>query len=285
MAVRCQQDLLFLSQTYHSFESDLPRFDSDIQCFESDRLIFRARPSHFSNEPFPLFPVSLSRFSSQTLPFFRVSPSHFFGSIVCTFPSQSFPFFRVSPSQFSKSALLIFETDLPISSNLSIFPSQSYWLFEWDLPIFLGQFFPLFQVSPSHNLSQTFPFFWVRPSNFIQQTFIYFELILSFSSSVWYDVWLEMSTESIFFSEETGLEEIVISWRTDSINGKVRFENTANLTRKKKILLTPHSHRNFHCLSYSLLPLFIRGKLETSKIDCGDKIWKKPCLFTFSSEK
>ena len=30
---------------------------------------------------------------------------------------------------------------------------------------------------------------------------------------------------------------------------------------------------------------FIRRKLETSKIDCGDKIQKKPCLFTFSSGK
>ena len=32
-----------------------------------------------------------------------------------------------------------------------------------------------------------------------------------------------------------------------------------------------------------LLPLFIRWKLGTSKIDYGDKIQKKPCLFTFSS--
>ena len=31
--------------------------------------------------------------------------------------------------------------------------------------------------------------------------------------------------------------------------------------------------------------LFIRGKLETSKIDCGDKIQMKRCLFTFSSGK
>ena len=34
-----------------------------------------------------------------------------------------------------------------------------------------------------------------------------------------------------------------------------------------------------------LLPFFIRGKLETSKIDCEDKISKKPCLFAFSSRK
>ena len=33
------------------------------------------------------------------------------------------------------------------------------------------------------------------------------------------------------------------------------------------------------------LPLFILGKLGTSKFNCGDKIQKKPCLFTFSSGK
>ena len=33
-----------------------------------------------------------------------------------------------------------------------------------------------------------------------------------------------------------------------------------------------------------VLPLFIRGNLGTSKIDCGDKIKKKPCLFTLSCE-
>ena len=32
-----------------------------------------------------------------------------------------------------------------------------------------------------------------------------------------------------------------------------------------------------------LLPLFIFEKLETSRIDCGNKIKKKPCLLTFLS--
>ena len=32
-----------------------------------------------------------------------------------------------------------------------------------------------------------------------------------------------------------------------------------------------------------LLPLFILEKLETSRIDCGNKIKKKPCLLTFLS--
>ena len=33
------------------------------------------------------------------------------------------------------------------------------------------------------------------------------------------------------------------------------------------------------------MPLFIRGKLGTSKIDCRDKIWKKTRLLALSSEK
>ena len=38
-------------------------------------------------------------------------------------------------------------------------------------------------------------------------------------------------------------------------------------------------------LTISQLSLFIRGKLETSKIDCRDNIQKWPCLLTFSSGK
>ena len=34
-----------------------------------------------------------------------------------------------------------------------------------------------------------------------------------------------------------------------------------------------------------ILPLLICGKLGTIKINCGEKIWKKPCLFTFISRK
>ena len=33
------------------------------------------------------------------------------------------------------------------------------------------------------------------------------------------------------------------------------------------------------------LPLFIRGELGTSKINCWGKILKKPCLFIFSNRK
>ena len=36
---------------------------------------------------------------------------------------------------------------------------------------------------------------------------------------------------------------------------------------------------------YSILPLFIREKLGTSKIDCHGKILKTPRLFLFSSGK
>ena len=47
---------------------------------------------------------------------------------------------------------------------------------------------------------------------------------------------------------------------------------------------TLRNHFNLHRSSVSL-PLFLRGKLGTSKTGCGDKIQKKPCLFTFSSKK
>ena len=32
-----------------------------------------------------------------------------------------------------------------------------------------------------------------------------------------------------------------------------------------------------------LLPLIIHEKPGNGKIDCGDRIWKKPCFFTFSN--
>ena len=38
-------------------------------------------------------------------------------------------------------------------------------------------------------------------------------------------------------------------------------------------------------VAFILLPLFTRGKLRTSKINFGDKIWKKPRLFSFSNGK
>ena len=47
---------------------------------------------------------------------------------------------------------------------------------------------------------------------------------------------------------------------------------------------TLRNHFNQHRSSVSL-PLFLRGKLGTSKTGCGDKIQKKPCLFIFSSKK
>ena len=48
---------------------------------------------------------------------------------------------------------------------------------------------------------------------------------------------------------------------------------------------SPTSKRKRCCYTVALLPLFIRWKLRTSKINCEDKIWRKPCLFTFSSGK
>ena len=66
------------------------------------------------------------------------------------------------------------------------------------------------------------------------------------------------------------------------------------MTNIKKNLIITHNNKSeinntflfSHEMSMALiLPLFIRGKLGTSKIDCGDKIQKKPYLFTFSSGK
>ena len=95
MAVRCQQGLLLLSQTYlflnrafpsltvrpvHFFGSVLPTFRSQsFSFFDSDFLIFtgqsfplcEVRPPIFSGQSFPLFQVSHSHFSSQTFPFFE----------------------------------------------------------------------------------------------------------------------------------------------------------------------------------------------------------------------
>ena len=46
---------------------------------------------------------------------------------------------------------------------------------------------------------------------------------------------------------------------------------------------TPQNRHKTVCRAN--MPLFICRKLGTSKTDCRDKIWKKPCLFTFSSRK
>ena len=66
------------------------------------------------------------------------------------------------------------------------------------------------------------------------------------------------------------------------------------MTNIKKNLIITHNNKSeinntflfSHEMSMALiLPLFIRGKLGTSKIDCGDIIQKKPYLFTISSGK
>ena len=75
MAVRCQQDLLFSSQTCRVFESDLPCFDSDLPCLESDFPIFQVSPSR--SQFFSFFESDLSIFSGQSVPLFQVSSSHF----------------------------------------------------------------------------------------------------------------------------------------------------------------------------------------------------------------
>ena len=92
----------------------------------------------------------------------------------------------------------------------------------------------------------------------------------------------------------------------DNISGIIRFQRNDNDTveqithfnnLKNIFLFCAKSDRHFCIFRRSafriyskicgrtFLRLFIRGKLRTSKIDYGDKFYKNPCLFTFSSEK
>ena len=92
---------------------------------------------------------------------------------------------------------------------------------------------------------------------------------------------------------------VTLLWRTK----KDYFQNTNVKDLSKKIekfweTVKPcfsnkesNSNKNIRENSFQtksnqpLLPLFMRGKLGNSNIDCGDNIQKKPCLFTFSSAK
>ena len=125
MAVRCQQDLPFSSQTY--------LFWIGPSLFWLRPSMFRVRPSHFSSQSFPLSQVSPSHFSSQALPFFscpsfpllQVSPPHF--------SSQTFLFFRFSPSHFSNQSFSLFWV------SPSHFSSQTFAFFELILPILFSK--------------------------------------------------------------------------------------------------------------------------------------------------
>lgn len=126
MAVRCQQNLLFSSQTCRDFESDFPCFDSDIPCLESDLSSFRYSSSHFSNESFPLF--------KSVLLIFRVRTSHFLGSVLFTFrfSCQSFALFQVSPSHFPSQIFPFIRVDpsrFPLISPAHFFQSHLLILF------------------------------------------------------------------------------------------------------------------------------------------------------------
>ena len=125
MSVRCQQDLLFSSQTFPFFGSVHRTFpvsashfsESDLPIFLGQSFpLFQVSPSHFSSQSFPFFPVSPSNFSKLVLFIFQVSPSHFFGSVIPTFPSQTFPFLGVGSSYF-------------FGSVLPTFPSESFSFF------------------------------------------------------------------------------------------------------------------------------------------------------------
>ena len=94
MSVRCQQDLLFSSQTYLFPNRIFPVLIQTFPFFGSVHRTFPVSASHFSESDLPIF-------LGQSFPLFQVSPSHF--------SSQSFPFFPVSPSNFSKLVLFIFQ--------------------------------------------------------------------------------------------------------------------------------------------------------------------------------
>ena len=154
-----------------------PCFNIDLPCLESYLLIFQVSLSHLSAWSFPLFWFSPSDFSSQTFQFFWVSASHFFESTL----------------HFSESVLTVF-----------------FWSF---LP-FLGSELPIFS-------SRTFAFFWVSPSNFLESDFpILFswllfnwsKFILQFVGFIRRCLWLEMSTEIVFFNYKTGWKKILANY-------------------------------------------------------------------------
>ena len=174
--------------------------------------MFKVRPSHFW--------VSPSHFSNQSfLPFclvlliFRVKHSHLFGSVLPIFFKSVLLIFRVRPYfygfvstwHFFESVLFIFQTFL----FFRVFPS---YFFGSALPIFLSQSYHFRGVRPSqifesliHFLTQSFPFYLAN--------FYLISLSSFYISWVWWeDVWLEMSTESIFFNEGTSLEDILTSY-------------------------------------------------------------------------
>ena len=101
MAVRCQQGLLFLSQTYLFLNRAFPSLTvRPVHFFGSVLPTFRSQSFSFFDSDFLIF-------TGQSFPLCEVRPSHFFGSVLPTFPSQSFSFFEpdlpifwVSPSNF-----------------------------------------------------------------------------------------------------------------------------------------------------------------------------------------
>ena len=153
--------------------------------FQYRPSMFRVIPSYFSSQSFSL--VSL------VFPTFLVQFFWFFQSDLSIFLGQSIPFFRVNPSHFSESVLTAF-----------------FWSF---LP-FLGSELPIFS-------SRTFAFFWVSPSNFLESDFpILFswllfnwsKFILQFVGFIRRCLWLEMSTEIVFFNYKTGWKKILANY-------------------------------------------------------------------------
>ena len=138
MAVRCQLDLLFSTQTCRVFESDLLSFDSVLP-------IYWVSSSHFLVSPSVLW----------------LRPSRFL-SWIFSLLTQSFPFI--------KSVLPIFDLNLPF------FDSVLLGFFESDL-LYFDSVLLIYWVSPSHFWVVP-SVFWVSPSRFFELDFFYFDSIL-----------------------------------------------------------------------------------------------------------
>ena len=148
MAVRCQQDLLFPSQTCRVFESDLP-------CFESEL------PGGFLSQIFRVLTQSLSGF-------FGLSWSFCILTLSFPFTESVLPFFESYISCFG-SALLIF-----LGRTFTIL-TQSFPFIESVHPFFVLVFpdfeSPTFWVNNSYFDSELPCFNDVSSSYFLGQSF------------------------------------------------------------------------------------------------------------------
>ena len=127
MDVRCQQNLLFSSQTCRGFESELLSFDGALSIYWISPSHFSAGTSLFWLSPSRFFESDLLSFDS-VLPIYRVGPCHIWvgSSVFWLSPSR---FFWVGPSLFwlSPSHFLV--------GPSMFWLSHSCFFFNWTLSI------------------------------------------------------------------------------------------------------------------------------------------------------